>query len=778
MDCAQSKDGDMVMAFKIRAREILKAGAGLAVVAFSQVAFPQMALAQQSGDSAAEDAASAEIIVTARKQAERLQDVPISVTALSSAALEARGVSSVTDLQGIAPNLQFTPGQGGNSGAIAPFIRGVGENDFIITSDPAVGTYFDGVYVARTFGASAELLDVARIEVLRGPQGSLFGKNTIGGAINVITKLPGNVTEFEGDIRYGSYNNLRVRARTATPVSDTVSIGLSAMGEWRDGWQKIPSGRNLGNRNLITGRAVLRYDSGPFEAVASIDALRRRQNANAHSMIDFVPTFFSGLQSAFLAPCCTVPSRIDRTDSSRELNRDTADAVNGSLTLSHDLGEGTLKSISAYRWVHAIFGRDGDASSTINYAGDIHDERARQFSQELQFTTPIFGRGNLLVGAYYFRERATDLTRLYVADGLYDVIRSIPPFSDPAYPGGPTLATLLDFNLDFDNRQTTVNYALFGNATLPLTEALTLELGGRYTHEKKSFFQAANRIYSNQPLLLGTPSYKLRENWNAFTPRASISYKFRPDLMAYASWSKGFRSGGFNGRPTSIEEVSSYDPERLTSYELGFKTRFDDRVTINVSAFRNEYRNQQLLISTVSPATGLIVVRTENAGRSRIQGLELETDVRVSSRFRINASLGLLDAQYLKYESVIAGVPTDVSARKLKQAPSITANLGLSYAVPIGTDAAATFRVDTSYRSRTFIDVENTRDLSTPDHAIVNASATFDLPMPGVALRLSAENLTKQRIITAGFDGRGAFGFLEAYYNDPRRFWISVSVKR
>jgi iron complex outermembrane recepter protein len=736
---------------------------------------PQQSLAQDAPDA---NERADDIIVTARKQSERLQDVPIAVTALSEAALEARGIGSVTDLQRVAPNLQFTPGQGGNTSGIAPFIRGVGENDFIITTDPAVGTYFDGIYIARTFGASAEMLDVERVEVLRGPQGSLFGKNTIGGAINVITKVPGDAAEYEGDIRYGTLNNFRVRARAAVPLSDSLAISLSGMGEWRDGWQKIPSGRHLGNRNLITGRFVLHYESGPFDAVASIDGLRRRQHANAHSMIDFVPGFFSGLQSAFIAPCCTVPARIDRTDSSFELNRDYADAVNGSLTLGYDLGGASIKSISAYRWVDALFGRDGDASSTINYAGDIHDETARQFSQELQLAVPIMGKGNLLLGAYYFRERTRDQTRLYVADGLFNIIRNIPPFSDPAFPGGPTLATLLDFNLDFDNRQTTTNYALFGNVTFPVDDALTIELGGRYTHEKKRFFQSANRIYSNQPLLAGTPSYTLEESWNAFTPRASLSYKFKPDLMAYASWSRGFRSGGFDGRPTSLEEVGSFDPEKLTSYEIGLKSSFADRVTINLAAFHNAYRNQQLLISTVSQQTGLIVVRTENAGRSRIQGLELETDIRVSPRLRVNAALGLLDAKYLRYVSVIAGVPTDVSFRKLKQAPDITANLGVAYSVPIGTDMAATFRVDTAYRTKTFIDVENTEGLSAPDHAIVNASASFDLPLRGAALRLGVENLTKKRVITAGFDGRGAFGFLEAYYNDPRRFWVMLSIKR
>ena len=235
------------------------------------------ALAQDAG--ASDLPLNDEIVVTARKTVERLQDVPIAVTALSGQALEARGLGSVTDLQQVAPNLQFTPGTGGNSGAIAPFIRGVGENDFIITADPAVGTYFNGVYVARTFGASAELLDVERVEVLRGPQGSLFGKNTVGGAISVVTRMPGDTTEFEGDVRYGSYNDFRIRARVAVPLGEGLSLGLSGLGQWGDGWQKVPSGKDLGNRNIITGRAVLRYESGPFEAIAEVDGLRRRHNA-------------------------------------------------------------------------------------------------------------------------------------------------------------------------------------------------------------------------------------------------------------------------------------------------------------------------------------------------------------------------------------------------------------------------------------------------------------------------------------------------------------------
>lgn len=730
--------------------------------------FPFASAHAQSEAAASPD--SHDIVVTARKREERLQDVPISITALGREAIESRGWDSVTDVQQAAPNISFTPGQGGNSGGIAPFIRGVGENDFIITSDPAVGLYIDGVYVARTFGAMTELLGVDRIEVLRGPQGSLFGKNTIGGAINVVSRLPRDEFNGEADLRYGSYNTVRGRARVDIPLGEGLALGASGYGEFGEGWQKIPSGKNLGNRNIVAGRAILHHEGDRLDATLSIDGLHRRQNSAAHSMIAFTPSFFSGLQSTFLAPCCTVPSRIDRTDSTPFFNRDDGDAFNTALTLSYDAGVGTIKSITAYRWLHMIFGRDGDASAAINYAGDLHDERAEQISQELQFSAPFDDdRGNLLLGAYYFREKSSDATRLIVADGLY------PALINAGFP--PANAMFLDFNIDFLNRQTTTNYALFGNLTYEVIDDLTLELGGRYTHERKDFFQSAHRIYADAPLLFGTPSYTLEESWDNFSPRASLSYKFNQDVMAYASWSRGFRSGGFNGRPTSLEEIGSYDPETLTAWEVGIKTQPTRGVTFNLAAFRNQYRNQQLLITTVSGTTGLLVVRTENAGRSRIQGLEAEIDARLGGGFSVTGALGLLDAEYQRYVSVIAGVPTDVSFREPKQAPKLTAALSLVYDTDLTDRVRGLFRVDTNYRSAAFIDVENTPELRAPRHAIVNASATFSLADPDLFLRLAVDNLTKQRVPVAGYDATAAFGFIEAYFNDPRRFSATVGVK-
>jgi len=741
---------------------------------------PALAQADTPGASSAD---SGEIVVTARRREEKLQDVPIAVTAVDGAALESRGLDSVTQIGQIAPNIQFTPGQGGNSGGIAPFIRGVGENDFIITADPAVGTYIDGVYVARTFGATTELLGIDRIEVLRGPQGTLFGKNTIGGAINVVSRTPGQQTSIEADLRYGSFNTVRARVYAETPLSDDWAVGIAALGEFGEGYQKVPSGDNLGNRNVVAGKITLAGVVGPVDTLLQVDGLRRRQNSAAHSMIAFTPSFFSTLQSTFLAPCCTVPNDIDRTETTDFFNHDDTDAVNATLTLSADLGGASVKSITAYRYVSALFGRDGDASAAINYAGDLHDESARQISQELQLSLDLGGRGTLLIGGYAYREKTRDNTHLTVADGLFPalVAAGLDPFpTGPDQNGNPTFlpAQFLDFNIDFDNRQRTDNLAIFANGNYELVDGLTLELGARYTWEKKKFDQTAIRQYSGQPLLFGTPSYTLEKSWDNFSPRASVSYKLKPNLMVYASYSRGFRSGGFDGRPTSLEEVGSYDPETLDAYEVGIKAGLGRVGTINLALFRNDYTDQQILTSTLSPNTGLIVVRTENAGQSRIQGIELEGNLRVSPTFSVLGSFGYLDARYLTYFSTINGVVTDVSGRTPKQAPDVTANGSLVFSPPISDRVDSTFRLDAAYKSAVYIDAENSPLLHQNDYVLLNASAEFRLPDSGWSMRLGVDNLTDKRAIVAGYDARSSFGFVEAYYTPPRRYSVTLTYRR
>lgn len=705
-----------------------------------------------------------EMVVTARRREESLQDVPVSVSAISGAALENRGFTSLTDIQKSTPNLSFTSGQGGNSGGVSAFIRGVGESEFLLTSDPAVALYMDGVYVARSYGASTQLLDIDRVEVLRGPQGSLFGKNTIGGAISVTTRRPDGSRDLQVDARIGSYGLRQIRASGQTPLTDQLYLGLSAMDKESDGWQKLASGGHQGNEDVQAARAALRWQGEKLDAVLSVDGLHQRQNGTPHSMIAFSPSLFSDFYSSFVRPCCTPDADLDHTDASREQSRDDADVIGTSLTVDFAALGGDIKSITGFRRVNAHFGRDGDGMAAFNYAGEAHDDYARQWSQEVQYLRNLFDDTvTMLLGVYAFSETATDRTRLYTAEGIYPFLAAMDPM----------LATALDFNIDFDNRQETTNYAVFGNVTIALSEAMSLDLGGRYTYEEKEFEQAAHRVFANAPLLAGYPSYKLDDDWSAFTPKAVLSYRFNPEVMGYFSLSQGFRSGGFNGRPTSAPEIGSYDPEKLTSAELGLKTElFDRRLRLNSDIYYNRYRDMQLMVSSLGEG-GIPFVRTENAGKSEMYGFETEATAVFNEYVSMDAAVGYLKAQYLDYESQ----GQDLSDLAIKQAPRWSASLGLTLTVPVTTGVDARLRIDGAFKDDIYIDAQNSPYLRAPAHTLWNASLSFDFTESGLEFILSGENLSDKRVLNAGFDGMSSFGFVEGYYNPPRRWYATLRYR-
>ena len=740
-----------------RSRKQLVLSHGMALVTLLGTGFPVIAVGSQ--------AQIEEVVVTARRKEESLQKVPISVSAISGGELDNRGFNSLTDIQKSAPNLAFTTGQGGNSGGVSAFIRGVGESDFLLTSDPAVALYIDGVYIARSYGATTQLLDIDRVEVLRGPQGSLFGKNTIGGAINVSTRLPDGGRDIQADLRLGSYDSRQLRASGQMPLSDELALGLSYLNKKADGWQKLDSGGTQANENVQAARAALRWLHDDIDAALSVDGLHQHQNGSAHSMIAFTPTLFSGLYSGFVAPCCEPDAHLGRTDADRRLSRDDADVLGASFTLRFPALGGTVKSITGARQVSADFGRDGDGSSRLNYAGEIHDEHARQYSQELQFARNFHDdKVQTLFGVYAFSEIANDHTILYTAEGLYEPLRDSGLVPD---------AGALDFNVDFKNRQKTTNYALFGNVTLALSDAFSLDLGGRYTYEKKQFRQRATRIYAKLPLLGDIPEYELDENWSAFTPKAVLSYQFDPETMGYFSLSQGFRSGGFNGRPTSPQEIGSYDPEKLTSAEIGLKTQlFDNRLRINSDIYYNRYKDMQLSVSSAGEG-GIPFVRTENAGEAEMFGFESEVTAVLNTWLTLDGSIGYLHAKYLEYVS--GGV--DSTKLHIKQAPRWTGALGGTLTLPVSERLETRLRVDMAYKDSIYIDAQNSDRLRAPSHALWNASLTFDVIGTGLQFALSGENLSNKQVLNAGFDATDSFGFVEGYYNAPRRWFVSVRYR-
>jgi iron complex outermembrane receptor protein len=739
-------------------RALMMGAAPAAVLAFSAPAMAQDAPTEQEV-SVIED-----VVVTARRRSESLQDVPIAVTAVTGESMEARGFSSLTDIQQMTPNLTFTPGTGGSSGQMSAYVRGVGEYDYIVTTDPAVAVFFDGVYQGRPFGALTSLMGIERVEVLRGPQGSLFGKNTIGGAISVVLQKPTGSNSGEVDLKVGSYDYAQVRGQYDMALTDDLSMSVSALGRWGDGWQELDSGGTKGDTDQIAGRTSLRYTKGEFDAVLTVDGYRQRQNAAPNNMIAFQPGFFSDLYSTFVEPCCTVQPDISRTDVTPVLNIDNADAGSTTLVMDFPAFGGDMKSISAARYSRVAFARDGDASVT-NYSGDRQDITSRQFSQEFQLSHDLYdGKVTTLAGLYAYHERARQKTLLVTAWGLY------PKLLEAGF--DQAMAEALDFNVNFDQTQETNNLALFGNATIRMNERLSFDVGARLTYEEKEFEQTAQRIFAQVPLIPGVPGYELDESWTNFSPKVSVNYEFSDEVRGYAIVSQGFRSGGFNGRPTSVEGIGSFDPEILTSYELGLKNDLlDRRLRLNLSAFYNQYEDMQVNVSF--PVLGGVVVRTENAGKARIWGIEAEGRYIANDWLSFEGAVGYLDAAYEEYTSRDAnGTLLDYSGLDLKHTPPWTASLGAVITGRLG-QFDTTFRLDAAYMDEQYSDTQNQPLLKGEAHTLINSSLNFAADN-GLSFGIEGQNLTDEQVIKEGYDGAGSFGFIEAYYNPPRRIFATV----
>ncbi|MBV1918189.1 MAG: TonB-dependent receptor [Sphingomonadaceae bacterium] len=750
----------------------LLAGIALGALAVSSASFAQAD--SDTAETAQNSTNDYDIIVTARLREETLQSVPVAVTALSGDMLAERGFSSIKDMEQVTPGLKFSSGGGGNSGGFNAFIRGVGESDFIVTSDPAVALYIDGIYVARSFGADLGLNDIDRVEVLRGPQGSLFGKNTIGGAVNVVTRNPDGVSSLDADVRVGSFKSARFRGTAGFTLGEDLFGSVSAIYRRANGWQDVPGNNNdLGNENALSGRLKLRWnpDGGP-DVILSVDGRRQRQNGRPHNTIaNDLTAPFPGFSAAFFEPCCEITDDPDKFAAESPYNFDDADAFNVSLTASIPVGTGSIKSITAYRHVDALFGR-GINSINPTYVGDFHDERSRQFSQELQYENSFLDdRVSVLAGLYFFRERSLDHTTLHVVPGL-TLHPGFPGFL--GFIGFPAAAApLFDVNLDFDNRQTTKNYAVFGNATVKLTEQISLDLGGRFTHEKKRFFQKGLRTDQNVPLIPQAPEYTLNDSWDSFTPKATLSFQATPDVLLYATYSKGFRSGGFNGRPTQFEEIGGYEPEKLTSWEAGLKSSLlDGKLRFNLAAYTNKYKNQQVQVNTIAGDGITIIAVVQNSGKSHMRGFEAETSLRLGSIVTIDGSVAYLDSGYDEYLS--NGV--DLSHLNLTNAPEWTANLGLNLNGEIGSGMQGRLRLDSAYKAAVDFDSRNAGILRTDAYWTFNANAGIDWDS-GWMVQATAENFTDRREIVGGFDVRAAFGIAEAYYTPPARYFLTVGYR-
>lgn len=752
---------------------IIRAGL-LAGIALSGLAISAPVLAQDQMAPAA-DESEGEIVVTARRTEERLETVPGSVSAFSEDTLERIQATDTTGLQGAVPNLNIVQGRG-SSNATNIYIRGIGQPDALQTFDPAVGVYVDDVYYSRIRGTQLDLLDLERVEVLRGPQGTLYGKNTIAGALKVVTRKPGQDFRGTAGFAVGNYGQLEQKLAASGPVSETVAAGFAVMHARRDGYVKdAVLDRDYNDKNTIAARGALAFTpSERFRFDVSVDYSRDDASLTVGQPLNSL-TYLVGGGTALALPLNPDPENynfVGRTTPSLP-NSTKLQHWGTSGTATLDVTDAlTLKSITAYRNLTTKDYVDIDATQLE--IGDVFvDVAQNQFSQEFQ-AAYTGDRLQVVGGIYYLKENITSHQEAY-ADNLLGPLL-----------GNPTFTRTIDDDLQ------TKSYAAYANASLEIVDNLRVSGGVRYTREEKDYFRTTSTFSSFLPLTSVAP-YVFKRNgvWKDVSPMASIDYRFDEQTMVYARLSKGFKSGGFNGRANTVAESTAYEPEEVISYEVGFKARIANQLRLAASVFHNDYKDFQARVSglDVDPVTNLPapVLSVLNAGKLRIRGAELEVNWTPMGGLMLDAQIGYLDAKYQEFDD--ARFPGGSRAFQTPAfAPDWTMRFGAQYSFDLGTGGSLTLGGQTRYRSETALAVDNTYVIGTvgtsnrieglfqPSFWMHDARLVWESDSKAFNIGIYGQNLSDKNYKTDGQDFSSIGSVRTVYYGAPRTFTVRLST--
>ena len=723
-----------------------------------------------------------EIIVTARRREESLMDTPVSITAFTTAEIEARQMSTAADIDQAVPNLLYRTNGLQNTNAATVFIRGIGQRDFIPTKQPGVGIYVDGGYVATSVGSLTELFDVASIEVLRGPQGTLFGRNTIGGAILINSVRPHE--EFEGkiDATFGERSRQELKASVNVPFSDKFFGMFSAMERSVDGWvdtPNMPHDNGLGSTDVQAARAALRYlgesvitdftltysqrgTDGPPSVLTHIFTPYRGQiqQWNVGRPNHPVPNFRPAVAEATglgLWDERYVTRPEDYLSYESEHYPADSEMYHANLTIEWDITDAvTFKSITTYRDMDDFAGWGTDNSPLpISRLVDITE--SEQITQEIQFSgVAADGRLDWLAGYFYFTEETLNLDAVHF----------------PWY--GIMSGSLVD------NEST----AVFGQLTYDISERLSLTVGGRSTQERldnivDDRFQyipelvdanctgecphqypvtfaiesgpqpgfeeiSRTRIDGYRPFpdpphpdaayfLPLAPNGLTETDKDATEPYLSLAYRFNDAVMGYVSYSEGFKGGGFTQRIPPFRVVESFGPESAQVAEVGFKWQgADGRARVTGAAFNTAYEDMQVDITTELGGG------QSNAAEATINGFELEAVLQVTPQFMLSGGLGKLDGQY---DSLAPTVTLWTLDDVLPNLPETQANVSGVYSAPFAA-GELTARLDVSYNDEIYITAQN--QIITPSYTLINGSIVYSPNQANWELALQGRNLSDE----------------------------------
>lgn len=803
-----------------------RAVSACSLTAIAAMLLPVAALQAQTTDpqaDTADDQGVGDIVVTAQFREQNLQDVPISISAVSAEQLQQRSVGNLTDVARSIPNVEMQQGNSGySSNTNQAYIRGLGQADFLATFEPRVGFYIDDVYFATTFGAVFDVLDLDRIEVLRGPQGTLFGRNSVGGAIRVISRKPRGDNSGYVEATYGSLNRYQVRGAVDLGlVKDVLALRLTGSARGQDGWVDLLDYKclnpTLGNNN-VGGQG-----QGPVNDSCKRGTLGGSKNYNVRGSLRWQPSaeWDILLQGDYLKENSESPAEgIIKTSLSLD-NPETG--VSGGATrpafprtMDNGLarwlrGLGTsyygfdVSTPALMQQVADSFVSPYPASSYASYGnarlgyrnppeGEFKAYGASlnidwDISEALHLTSisayrkseGVFGQSLLAVPVEEVRQSVSSrqisqeirlLGNLF--DGMLDF--TLGGFYINTKGTNPSRVQTEGFTnaLDFygDDQNTLKAYALFGAIDLHPIEKLTISGGLRYSDERKTY--RFDRDYSPSGLSVINFVFVGRNHDTRVNPRVALGYEVNPDLNLYASWSTGFTAAGFNARPFGPTSVFALDPENVQSFELGFKSQFlDRRVRLNAAVYQTEFEN--IIGTTRGDATSRCPGApfcNANIGDARIKGFEAELQLRPVSDLMMSANLGYTDFQYKKLVANVQGLTLDSPNTRV---PKWNASGSIQYDLNLANGARLTPRVDVSYRSRIYYSTSRANvSAQQAPYALVNARLTYAMSGDGWSLSIAATNLFDKFYYTTLTDQRESFGFLSGTIGRPREIFATV----
>lgn len=696
-----------------------------------------------------------DVIVTAQKRAQRLVDVPSSISAVDAETVRNLGIQQLSELSNHVPNLAIESSTSLNS---AVYIRGVGANSRNIGFDTRVGVYLDGVYLGQSPALNQELFDLQRIEVLRGPQGALFGKNTVAGAINLISRQPSFTPETWVTARVGNYGERQAGARVNLPVSDSLALKLSLNRAQRDGFtENIFDGSDVGNRDAFSWRVQLRWEASDRLSVnASLDGLRTREAGEYGNAV--TNTFGTALSPEYARP--------------REVNlntptRDNRDVKGAAVDVAYKLESGaTLKSISSWRETDFFSTNDVDYSPLDILSLDFSDSY-KQYTQEFQWISAAGGRLEYVAGVYLYQQDA-DTNRTARVGSLAAALGTTP---------GALLPTIGSVR--------TRNAAFYANFDYDLMSRLSLGVGFRLSWEEKAVDYSIDS--RKIPAFgLATGAFSDTRSDEDFSPTITLSYALTPRTTAFARYAHGYKSGGYNLDfvsqavfPNGLE----FRKETATSFEGGIKGDvLDRRLTFSATAFQTEFDDYQVDQFQNMGATVAIVIG--NASKVRSRGIELEGGFRATDRLSFNLGLGYQDAIFTSFPGGGA-LGTDASGRRIPGASKIQANLGVDYVQPISGPWEVALHADYTHRGNYFSDIDNRTTLTVGAVTIpfdkidasdlVNARISLKQTDRGWEAALWGRNLfDEEHVFIYGGD---FFGTKTRRFSTPRTWGVELSAR-